>query len=121
MDITTKKLFDGTSIAASASLTSVAVSVQGYGKDGLASLYIYETGDGTGQWTYLLSADGDDYIEFIDAADMISAGFLKTSGPNSDGKDIIQFSPELAPFIKIKCEEVGTADAVTPVAILMIQ
>lgn len=121
MDITTKYIFNGASITADTSSESDPINLQGMANDGVLSLYIYEAGDGTGQWTYMLSPNGSDYVEFTDAADIIAAAFTKISGPGADGYDIIQFSPELAPFIKIKVTETVKSDAITPVAYLIIK
>ncbi len=121
MDITTKYIFTGSEIAAGESSESDTINMQGMANDGVFSIYIYETGDGTGQWTYELSINGVDFVEFTDSADIISSAFVRTSGPGSDGKDIIQFTPELAPFIKIKVTETGSSDAISPVAYLAIK
>jgi len=121
MDITTKKIFSGTEVAAGGSSESDAINLQGYANDGIFSLYIYETGDGTGQWTYELSADGSNFVEFSEATDIISSAFVNTSGPGGDGKDVIQFTPELAPFIKIKVTETGSSETLSPIAYLCIK
>lgn len=121
MDITTTKVFDGTTIAASGNLTSDPINLQGMGNQGIFSLYIYETGDGTGKWTYLLSPDGASFVEFTDAADLIVEAFVKTSGPGGDGKDIVSFNPEVAPILKIKALETGGANTIAPVAYLIVK
>lgn len=121
--IFSKQIFDGTTIALSTSLESVVIHLRhAPAKEGLFSLYLYETGDGTAKAEYMLSNDGGKtYVTFTDAGDVIVSGFTKTSGPGGDGKDVIGFSPELATHMKILITETAGANAIAPVAHLQIQ
>jgi len=119
--ITTFKLFTGTSIAASGSLTSEVVDLRRIANNGLFSAYFIITGDGTAKVEYLLCAtENGTYIEPSTASDIASSQ-TKTSGPGSDGVVLVSFEPELAPFMKIKITETGTAQAITPNLWLNVQ
>ena len=119
--ITTFQLFTGTSISANGSLTSKAVDLRRIASNGLFSVYYAITGDGTAKIEYLLcSTETGTYLEPSTASD-IGSSLTKTSGPGSDGKNVIAFEPELAPFLKIKITETGTAQAITPNLWLNVQ
>lgn len=104
------KLFTTQEIIAGASSTSEAIRIRHV--SGFFSIYFELTGDGTATVEYLLSHDGITYLTPVSATE-IKTGFVKTSGNGSDGKDIIPFEPELAPFMKIKITETGSADTIT--------
>ena len=113
-EITTKKLFIGTSIAASGNLVSEAVDLRLHSPNGLFSVYFIITGTGTAKIEYLVcSEENGQYIEPSTATD-IATGQTATSGPGSDGVNFVAFEPELAPFIKIRFTETGAASAITP-------
>ena len=88
--------------------------------NGYFSIQIYITGDGTLKAEYLVSNDGTHFIEPTGATDIFSA-YTKTSGPGSDGRDIVSFEPELAGHLRIKFTETGGANSVTIDAFLAIQ
>ena len=116
-----RKIFTGTSIAASGSLESAAIDLRGIANAGIFSVYNEMTGDGTGKLEYLLSVDGGvTYLEPSGASD-IASGITKTSGSGADGKDIYGFQPELATHMKLKWTETGGAQAITPNTWLVIQ
>jgi len=115
--ITTQKLFIGTSIAANTSLTlpdGAGIDLRRAAPNGVFSVYFKITGDGTAKVEYLLSSE--EYGPFIEpsSASDVTTGQTKTSGPGSDGIDLVVFQPEIAPFMKIKITETGTASAITP-------
>lgn len=116
---TTKALFTAEAILANADSTSDAIDISQ--ATGFFSLQVALTGDGTAQFEYLASNDGTTYITQSAAADLIFTGFTKTSGPGSDGKDIITFEPELCKFIKIKCTETGGANSITITSTIAVQ
>lgn len=119
--ITVQKLFIGTSIAASGSLTSAIVDLRNAAANGLFSVYFVITGDGTAKIEYLLcSTEEGTFIEPSTASD-IATGQTKTSGPGSDGKSLVAFEPELAPFLRIKITETGASSAITPNLWLNVQ
>lgn len=114
MEITTRKLFIGTSIAASGNLVSEVVDLRRCAPNGVFSVYFIITGDGTAKIEYLVcSEENGAYIEPSTATD-IATGQTKTSGPGSNGVNFVSFEPELTPFLKIKITETGAANAITP-------
>ena len=115
----TSTLFSATAILAAASSTSDAIDISQV--EGFFSLQIAVTGDGTAKFEYLASNDGTTYVTQTAAGDVIASSFTKTSGPGSDGKDIVTFEPELCKFIKIKCSETGGAQAIAVTATIAIQ
>lgn len=119
-DLYTNTIFSGELIAASGNAISTpAIDLSKV--DGFFSLQIALTGDGTAKFEYMSSNDGTNFITQTGAADQIVTGFVKTSGPGSDGKDMISFDPELCKFLKIKCTETGTANSVTITVTIAIQ
>lgn len=116
----THKLFDSITITASNAEESTSVKLHPYAANGFFSLQIGLTGNGTAKFEYEISNDDETYITQIATADQIVSGFIKTSGPGSDGKDIISFEPEPAEKMKIKCTETGGVDSVTITATLLM-
>ena len=109
----TNKIFDAITITASGVARSVSLDLQAYAKEGFFSLQIELTGSGTAKFEYEVSNDGETYIIQTAAADQIVSGFTATSGPGSDGKDLISFEPEPTKKMRIVCTETGGADSVT--------
>jgi hypothetical protein len=111
-----KQIFDGTAITKNTSSDSEVIDMIAAGcTDGLCSLHITETGDGTSKYTYLLSCDGgQNYVEQSATADVITEGFVKTSGPGGDGKDVIEFEVELCTNLKIRVTETGNSSTIKP-------
>ena len=108
-------------IVASGNYTSSAVDLNNnYGVIGSMSLQLILTGDGTAKVEYLISADGINYITPSSASDIVTA-FTKTSGSNSDGKDIFTLTIPVAKYIKIKFTETSTTDNIVVNAILLIK
>jgi hypothetical protein len=119
--ITTFKLFSAEAILASGSATSEAIDLRLHAPNGIFSIQYAVTGDGTVKFEYNLgSTETGDFVEPSTASD-IASSIVKTSGPGSDGKDIVSFTPELAPFMKIVVTETGTAEAVAVTLWLNIQ
>ena len=118
--ITVLKLFTTKTITASGNASSVALDLQQYAMSGFFSIQYLITGDGTGKIEYNLSNDGATYLEPSSASD-IGSSLTKTTGPGSDGKDILPFSPELARYMKIKVTETGGANSIVVTLWLAIQ
>lgn len=116
----TNKVFDAITITASGVAKSVPLDLQAYAKEGFFSLQIELTGTGTTKFEYEISNDGETYIAQIATADQIVSGFTATSGPGSDGKDIISFEPEPAKRMRIVCTEIGTSNSVVVTATLLM-
>lgn len=116
----TNKVFDGITILAGGVARSVPIELPHH-MDGFFSLQIELTGDGTGKFEYSISNDGETYITQIATADQIVIDFTKTSGPASDGKDIVSFEPEVTKKMKIVCTETGTSDSMVVTATLLIR
>jgi hypothetical protein len=119
-DVFVKKVFSAQSVSASGIEWSEALDLGSINQDGLFSLQLLVTGDGTLQVEYELSHDGVNFVTPTTALDIVSA-FTKTSGPGSDGKDIYSFDPELGRFMKIKVTETGGANAAVITAHLASQ
>lgn len=114
------KIFDGITIAAGGVASSVPLELP-YHLEGFFSLQIEITGDGTGKFEYSISNDGETYIVQTAAADQIVAGFTKTSGPASDGKDVVSFEPEVTKKMKIICTETGAASSIVVTATVLVR
>ena len=115
-----QKIIDAVTVSASGSTTSDAITLSGLGNLGYFSIQVQVTGDGTAKVEYLLSNDGTTFLEPTGASD-IAAGFTKTSGPGSDGKDMYTFNPMLSRYIKIRVTETGGADSVTASVWIVVQ
>ena len=76
------------------------------------SIQYYVAGSGTVKVEYLLSLDGTNYLEPSSASD-IATGITNSSGPNSDGRDIVTFDTELGEYMKIKVTETGGTNNAT--------
>ena len=105
-----RHLFENESVEASHEVVSDGWDI----KDtrGLFSLQYHVAGDGTLQLGYKLSLDGTNYVYPTSAAS-IETGIVKTSGIDSDGRDIVTFSPEFSRYIQITAEETGKASNCT--------
>jgi len=111
--ITTQKLFNSESISASGSSISDAIDLRLMAPNGIFSIQYAVSGDGTAKFEYkLCSTETGDFVEPSGASD-IASSITKNSGPGSDGKDIVTFQPELAPFLKIAVTETGGANSIT--------
>ena len=106
------KIFNAITITASGVARSVPIELPHH-LEGFFSLQIELTGSGTAKFEYSISNDGETFITQSAAADQIVSGFTATSGPASDGKDVISFEPEVTKKMKIVCTETGTSDSVT--------
>jgi hypothetical protein len=107
-------VIDGESIDASGSFTSKGVSIPS--EHNGFSLYWAVSGNGECKFEYLASPDGKHYV--LDDSDAIASAQTKTSGPGSDGIDMVNFAPWPCDAIAIKCTETGTSASVTVTAIL---
>jgi len=115
--VITTTLYTGKVIAAGVTVICPKIINLRQAEYGIFTLQIILTGDGTLTITYLLSHDGVHFVTPVTAADIV-ADFSKTSGPNSDGIDLLPFDLELAPQLKLQFEETTTTDAVTVTAIV---
>jgi hypothetical protein len=108
---TQQVLFSNISLPASGSIYSVPVNVAALA--GPCSLFVQShdaspTADtGTISITYELSNDKLNWSQ--DWADVLTA-FTKTSGPASDGKTFLEFTPTTAFWLRLKVTETGTVD-----------
>ena len=116
----TATLFTSEVIIASAFARSEVIDLDAYVKDGFFSIQLILTGDGTAKVEYEVSNTGFDYVTQSDAEDIIVSGFTKTSGPGSDGKDLISFDVEPSSKMKIKITETGGADSITISAAVLV-
>ena len=99
-------------IALSQNAASDIIELNRYVSNGYFSLQYYVTGDGTVKFEYQLSNDGVNFVEPSSASD-IASSITKTSGPGSDGRDLVSFSPPPAAYMKIVATETGGANSVT--------
>ena len=116
----TVELFNEEALTAGASIETDVIDVAAYAIEGYFSLQLLVTGLGTIKVEYEVSNNGKIYVVQVDAADVIASGFTATSGPGSDGKDLISFEPEPAKLMKILITETGGANAVAVSADLRI-
>ena len=113
------KLVISETVLASGTFTSDAIDLtSSVSALGNLAIQVEVTGDGTASLTYLASVNGDDYVSPTGASAIVT-GLTKTT--NSNGKDIYEFSPILAKFIKIVITETGTSDSVIIDATLIAQ
>ncbi|MHA1481898.1 MAG: hypothetical protein ACTSQA_00485 [Candidatus Heimdallarchaeaceae archaeon] len=87
--------------------------------EGYFSAQVKLTGTGKVKISYSSSNDGEDFINQSTTVDLISEEFTATSGPKSNGKDVISFSPEPSRFLKLRIEEIGAVNPVTVSATLL--
>lgn len=112
--ITTMKLFDAEVIAASGNSSSPAIDLREIASNGYFSIHYTIAGSGTAK------------IEYLGAPDD-SETFLEPSGASdigatlAAGSDLLSFSPELMPFMKIKVTEDGGANSITVTVWINIQ
>jgi len=118
--ITVIKLFNAESIASGSTSSQPAegIDLQRFAQNGFFSLQYTITGTGTLKLEYNLSLDGANWIEPTSSTD-IGSSLTASTGPGSDGKDILTFSPELARFLKIKATGSGGSAAVLTLWIAM--
>jgi len=119
-------IMDGTSAIAASSnysgtcqTTGGAISMERV--SGYFALDIRDmTGDGTMKAEYQCSSNGQTWAEPEDASDIVT-GWLKTSGPGSDGTGYVLFEPEVTKYIRIVLTETGGADTITPTVYMIVQ
>lgn len=98
-------------IAASGSYTTEAFDCVGL--QGVFSLQWIVTGDGTMKAEVLPSNDGEN---FLNTEPDIVVSQTKTTGPASDGKNMVSFEVPPCNQFKIKFTETGTANSITVAA-----
>ncbi len=112
--ITTMKLFDGEALAAGGSADSVAVDLRDIAQNRAFSVFYTVAGSGTVKLEYLVSAEKDGaYVEPSGASDI--------GATLAAGSDVLGFSPELAPFLKIRATEDGGLNPATLTLWLNVQ
>lgn len=108
-------------ISASGTSESVAYALgtPSYRPTGFFSLqYVITGAGGTLKFEYQVS---NDCVNFVNTGTDIGSGLTSSSGPGSDGKDLLAFSPESAMCMNILATETGGASAVTVTTHLFIQ
>ena len=98
------RLFESETITANTNTTSESVEL--YDGRNVHALQYNITGDGTLDLTVYTSIDGQNWISNGIKADNVT----KTSGPDTDGNDIIPLSLKPGNHIKVKATEVVTTD-----------
>jgi hypothetical protein len=113
------KLWVANSITKNTNESTTAVDLRQIAQDGTFSIKYTVTGDGTCKFEYTVcdTIDGT-YLEPSGASDIASS---ITSSSGTSGTDWVSFSPILAPFMKIKCTETGTSNAVVVTLSLFTQ
>jgi len=107
----TTTLYVGYTIAAGTAVVCPKIINLRRAEYGIFTLQLIVTGDGELTVTYQLAHDGVHFVTPITASDIV-AGFTKTSGPASNGIDLLPFDLELAPDLKLKFEETDGSDVV---------
>ena len=102
--ITVLKLWNANAIAQNANETTQSTDLNPFNAEGFFSMQVEVTGSGNIDLIYLISNDGTNYLTPAGTADIVSA-FGATSGPGSDGIDLISFDPPICRYIKFKATE----------------
>lgn len=118
--VTTTRLFNAATIAANGNSTSASIDLRNIAQNGLFSIQLAVTGDGTAKVEYLCSNNNSVFIEPTSTSDIVS-GFTKNSGPGVDGKAFYAFEPEPCGFLKIKVTETGLAQEIVVTLDIAIQ
>ena len=113
----TTTLYTGKTIAADTTVTCPRVINLRQAEYGIFTLQLIVTGDGTLTIEYLLSHDGVHFVTPVTSSAIVK-DFSKTSGPDSDGIDLLPFDLELAPDLKLKFTETGKSKSVIITAIV---
>lgn len=114
-----RKAQDAVTLTASATHESQAIDLYGYRPTGFFSLqYAISVSAGTVTFEYYISNDG---VNFVNTGADIGTSLSKTSGPGSDGNDLLSFSPEPARFMKIRATETSGTTAATVTTWLFVQ
>lgn len=108
-------VFAGLVVAASGSVYSNGLSLLGL--EGYVSLYFANSGDGTATLIYELSNDNTNWSQ-VTTLSSLATGFVKTSGPASDGKTFLYFNPPVAAWLRLKVTETGGASTLIVTAVL---
>ena len=110
-DIKTQILWADTAVSAGDLITS-AVRISGADGYFAVAVSTASTCTGTLAVTYQLSPNGTDWYTPTTAVS-IATGLTKNSGVSEDGREWVQFEPELAPWIQIQGKETGGTDTYT--------
>jgi len=116
--INVKRLWAAETITKNTATTSAVVPLLTRAPNGIFSIGITVTGDGTLTLSYTVALHKD--ATFVTPSDAVAIveGFVKTSG--TGGVDVISFQPEPCAFIKIVATEtVTTDDAVITLDLLL--
>ena len=113
----TTTMYTGYTIAAGVTVVCPKTVNLRQAEYGIFTLQLVLTGSGTLTVTYLLAHDGVHFLTPVTASEIV-VDFTDTSGPESDGVDLIPFDLELAPQLKLVFEETTTTDSVTVTAIV---
>ena len=104
------KVFNGSAITQNTAITEV-VDLSKYNVEGFFSIQLALVGAGNIDLIWSVSNDGENFVTPSGTDDLESA-FDATSGPGSDGKDIVSFDPPLCKYIKFTATE-QNAGAIT--------
>lgn len=115
-DVQTVTITSGTIAASGSYSKAVNVTLA----TGLFSLQGRVTGSGTVKIEYECSDDGITYREPQGASD-IAAGLTATSGPESDGRFILQFFPDFSKYLAITITETGGGSSAAFVGTLALE
>jgi hypothetical protein len=119
--IYTERLFNAQAIVKNTAVSTDAVDLGKFRAEGNLSLQVAMTGDGTATISRTGSNDGTNYLVPSGDTGTVVAGFLKTSGPGTDGKHIYNIDAVLTRYIKFTVTETGTANPVAITLDLAIQ
>ena len=98
--------FEAKTLAAGASETSLAVVLQDRLNEHAIEYVL--TGDGTCDIEVFTSISGENFV----SNGVKASGVGKTSGPGSDGKDILPLSLKPGDLIRVKVTETSTTDSI---------
>jgi len=117
----TRTLLTNIKIPLSGTVYSSGVDISGLA--GYCSLFLRShdavptAATGTLSIFYELSNDNLNWSQVTTLSTLLT-GFIKTSGPSSDGKNFLYFNPPVAAWLRIKATETGAAQAAYLTAVL---
>jgi len=98
-------VFSNKALAANEVVTSGPIPIKIFSPNGFFSTYVSVVGLGAVTLNYLLSHDGVNYCIPTSASSIVASFTAQSGVSGSLGRDVFQFNPETAPFMKIRMTE----------------
>ena len=120
----TKVLLDTVTILAGGNSVTPIIDLEAYAIEGFFSIHLIVSGSGTAKVEYMSSnfetSLDTDYVVQIATADVIVSDFTSSSGPGTNGKDVIAFNPEVSNRMKLKVTETGGVNSIVVTLIICL-